>query len=365
LHRFEKMPPVIPSKSTFNKPVRLQDVARAAGTSLATASLALNDKGRVSPATRRKILRIARRMGFEANPSAQGLAAGHRSKQIIIFTRDLDLGVATRKLQILQGMFFEKGYNASIHSCGYFHGEHGDDAVLIRELRRQRPLAIICHNTHHFDQDMFDEVEKYAASGGHLVTFDLPSVLKCDQVVFDRTDSADQAATHLLQLGHREIGFAMPGIHKDIIRTEGIIRALQRFRLPLQPEFLFDCQLGLSNELTGESLAQSFLQSKRRPTAICIPDDTVAVSFIATLYRQGIRIPKDLSVVGHDDLPIAAHNFIPLSTVSQPLEVIARETVNLLMSRVDGSYDGAPRTVRLCGELIPRESTAILPNGAS
>jgi LacI family transcriptional regulator len=359
LHRFEKMPPVIPSKSTFNKPVRLQDVARAAGTSLATASLALNDKGRVSPVTRRKILRIARRLGFEANPSAQGLAAGQRSQQIIIFTRDLDLGVATRKLQILQGMFFEKGYNASIHSCGYFQGENGgDNTGLIRELRRQRPLAIICHNTHHFDQEMFDEVEKYAASGGHLVTFDLPSILQCDQVIFDRTDSADQAVTHLLQLGHRDIGFAMAGIHNDTIRTQGIVRALQRSGLSLQSEFVFDCKQGLSNEVAGESLAQQFLQNKRRPTAICIPDDTVAVSFIATLYRNGVNVPKDLSVVGHDDLPIAAHNFIPLSTVAQPLESIARETVNLLMSRVDGSYDGAPRTVRLCGELIPRESTA-------
>jgi DNA-binding LacI/PurR family transcriptional regulator len=355
------MPSTIPNKSTFKKPVRLQDVARAAGTSLATASLALNDKGRVSPLTRSKVLRIAKRMGFEANPSAQGLAAGHRSKQIIIFTRDLDLGVATRKLQILQGMFLEQGFNASIHSCGYFQDEgQAEFAGWLRELRRQRPLAIICHNTHHFDQDMLDEVERYAASGGHLVTFDLPSILQCDQVIFDRTDSADQAVTHLLKLGHRDIGFAMPGVHLDTIRTTGVVRALERAGLCLQPEFLFDCQVGLSNELTGESLAQSFLQSKHRPTAICIPDDTVAVSFIATLYREGVRVPQNLSVVGHDDLPIASHNFIPLSTVSQPLEEIARETVNLLMSRVDGSYDGASRTARLCGELIPRESTAVL-----
>lgn len=354
------MPTSIYTKSTFNKPVRLQDVAHAAGTSLATASLALNDKGRVSPVTRRKILLIARRMGFEANPSAQRLAAGHGSKQIVIFTRELDLGVATRKLQILQGIFFEQGYSASIHSCGYSHGNHGDDAVLIRELRRQRPLAIICHNTHHFDQDMLDELEIYAASGGHLVTFDLPSVLECDQVIFDRTDSADQAVTHLLQLGHRDIGFAMAGVRTDTLRTTGVARALKREGLCVQEEFLFDCEERLSCEEAGESLARNFLQSKHRPTAICIPDDSVAVAFMASLYRHDVHVPKHLSVIGHDDLPIASHNFIPLSTVSQPLESIASETVYLLMSRVDGSYDGAPRTIRLCGELIPRESTTVL-----
>lgn len=351
----------MPIKSTFNKPVRLQDVAQAAGTSLATASLALNGKGRVSPVTRRKILRIAKRMGFEANLSAQGLAAGHRGKQVSIFTRDLDLGVATRKLQILQGMLFEKGYNASIHSCGYFKTEQpGYYAGLFRELRRQRPLAIICYNTHQFDQDMLDEVERYATGGGNIVTFDLPSILECDQVIFDRTDSADQAVTHLLQLGHRDIGFAMAGIHNDAIRTEGVARALGRYGLTITPEFLIDCETGYSCEKAGEFMARQFLQSARRPTAICIPDDTVAVSFIATLYRNGVKVPQDLSVVGHDDLPIASHNFIPLSTVSQPLESIARETVNLLLSNVDGSYRGAPRTVRLCGELIARESTAAL-----
>jgi len=353
------MLPVKRFESTNHHPVRLQDVATAAGISLATASLAINGKGRVSPSTRRKVLQIAKRMGFEANPSARSLAAGHRGKQISIFTRDLDLGVATRKLQILQGMFFEKGYSASIHSCGYFHGQaQGEYAGLLRELRRQRPLAIICHNAHHFDQGMLDELQTYAQSGGYLVTFDLPSVLGCDQVIFDRTDSADQAVMHLLELGHREIGFAMPGIHEDTIRINGFRDALKRYGLSPREELLFDCEAGMPPEIVGMKFAQQFLKSQHCPSAICIPDDTVAASFIATLYHHGVHVPQDLSVVSHDDLPLAAHNFVPLTTVAQPLKDIAQKTVELLLSRVDGSYDGAPRTVRLCGKLIPRESTS-------
>lgn len=352
------MPPVIRHKSTSKQPVRLQDVARVAGTSLATASLALNGKGRVSPVTRSKILRIAKRMGFEANPSAQGLAAGRRSTQISLFTRELDLGVATRKLQIMQGMLFKKGYSASIHSCGFFNGEQrSDHAGLIRDLRRQRPLAIVCYAAHHFDDEMLEELRVYVANGGHLISFDLPSVLNCDQVIFDRSDSADLAVTHLLKLGHRDIGFAMPGVFTDTIRTGGLRDALERYGEAFREELLFDTPENVACEVAGEELARQFLQRKHRPTAMCIPDDTVAVSFIAALYRQGVCVPEELSVVGHDDLPIAAHNFIPLSTVSQPLEAIAHETVELLMSRVDGRYDGVPRTVRLCGELISRQST--------
>jgi LacI family transcriptional regulator len=349
----------MPIKSTFTKPVRLQDVADAAGISLATASLAMNGKGRVSEATKRRVRRIARQMGFEAHPSAQLLASGHRSTQIGIFTRDLDLGVATRKLQILQRMLFEKGFSASIHSCGYYKGsEMADHAGLIRDLRRQRPLAIICHNTYHFNAEMVEELRKYAGSGGHLVTFDQPSTFECDHVIFDRTDSAEQAVLHLLELGHRDIGFAMPGIYRDEIRIKGLRTALNRYGLSVQKEFLFDCEQGISHEMVGELMARQFLKSSRRPSAICIPDDTVAASFVATLYQHQVRVPEDVSIVSHDDLPIAAHNFVPLTTVAQPMEAIARETVNLLMSRVDGSYDGAPRNVRLCGELIIRQSTA-------
>jgi len=348
-------------KSTFNRPVRLQDVADAAGTSLATASLAMNGKGRVSPATQQRVLRIARRMGFEAHPSAQLLATGHRSAHVGIFTRDLDLGVVTKKLQLLQGILFEKGFNASIYSGGDDRGGRvADHAGLLRDLRRQRPLAIICHNTQYFDEEMLREIEIYAANGGHVVTFDFASVLPCDQVIFDRADSADQAVTFLLEQGHRKIGFAMPGIHRDNVRIEGLRKAFGRFGLEAREEFFFDCAVEASSEKLGEFLAWQFLQRPQRPSALCIPDDVAAASFIAALYRQGVRVPQDVSVVSHDDLPIAAHHFIPITTIAQPLETIARETAELLLSRVQEGYDGPPRTVRLRGKLVVRQSTAPL-----
>jgi len=345
-------------KSTFNRPVRLQDVADAAGTSLATASLAMNGKGRVSPVTQQRILRIARSMGFEAHPSARLLATGHRSAHVGIFTQDLDLGVVTKKLQLLQGILFEKGFNASIYSGGDDRGGRvADHAGLLRDLRQQRPLAIICHNTQHFDEAMLEEMRTYAASGGHVVTFDFASVLPCDQVIFDRADSADQAVTFLLQQGHRQIGFAMSGIHHNNVRISGLRHAFRRFGIEVQEQLLFDCADESSPEAVGQMLAQQFLQREQRPTALCIPDDVVAASFIAALYRKGVRVPQELSVVSHDDLPIAAHNFIPITTIAQPLETIARKTAELLVSRARHGYAGPPRTIRLRGELVVRQST--------
>lgn len=353
------MPTLIEEKTESKKPVRLQDVAQAAGISLATASLALSGKGRVSQATQQEVRRIAQEMGFEADPSAQRLAAGQNNTQIGLFTRTLDMGVATRKLQLLQGLLFEKGFRASIHSSGYYQGHQiADHAALIRDLRQHRPLAIVCYAAHQFDAPMRTELEKYIANGGHLVTFDLRNDLECDQIIFDRTDSADRAITHLLELGHRDIGFAMPGIHTDVMRMPGVRAALQRYNVDFKQEFLFDCPQGTAHEAVGQQLAQQFLKQQKRPTAICIPDDMIAASFVADLYRHGISVPRDVSVVSHDDLPIAAHNFVPLSTVTQPMEEIANEVVEMLTSRIDGSYSGAPRQKTLYGKLIVRQSTA-------
>lgn len=355
------MPALIEEKTESKKPVRLQDVAQAAGISLATASLALSGKGRVSQATQQEVRRIAQEMGFEADPSAQRLAAGQGNTQIGLFTRSLDMGVATRKLQLLQGQLFEKGFRASIHSSGYYQGSQiADHASLIRDLRRHRPLAIVCYATHQFDRPMKEELEKYVANGGHLVTFDIESDLHCDQVIFDRADSADQAMTHLLKLGHRNIGIAMPGLYKDTFRMPGVYTALQRYNVPLQKEFIFDCPHETADEEVGEELAHRFLQTKKKPSAIFIPDDRTAASFVAALYRLGIHVPQDVSVVSHDDLPIAAHNFVPLSTVTQPLEEIAGAVVKMLTSRIENQYSGPPRTTSLYGELVVRQSTAPL-----
>ncbi|MEO6907749.1 MAG: substrate-binding domain-containing protein [Abditibacteriaceae bacterium] len=92
-----------------------------------------------------------------------------------------------------------------------------------------------------------------------------------------------------------------------------------------------------------------------------LPDDTIAVSFAAVLYRTGIRVSEDISMVGHNVLLIAAHNLVLFPTASQPFESIARQIVDLLMSCVEG-YEQSSRIVELRGELDIHESTAPLKN---
>jgi LacI family repressor for deo operon, udp, cdd, tsx, nupC, and nupG len=110
----------------------------------------------------------------------------------------------------------------------------------------------------------------------------------------------------------------------------------------------------------GQKLAAEFLKLRQKPTGICVTNETVAAKFIIEVQRAGMQVPGDLSVVSHDDTPMAQCCAVPLTTISHPVEAIAGTVVEMLCSRLDGSYSGEPRTSILRGELVQRQSAASL-----
>jgi DNA-binding LacI/PurR family transcriptional regulator len=95
---------------------------------------------------------------------------------------------------------------------------------------------------------------------------------------------------------------------------------------------------------------------EQRPSAMCIVNDHAASAFVNEVQRSGLTVPRDLSIVSHDDSPVARYSVVPLTTVSHPVEAIARNVVNLLCSRLEGLYDGVPRRVIIKGQLMVRDS---------
>jgi DNA-binding LacI/PurR family transcriptional regulator len=115
---------------------------------------------------------------------------------------------------------------------------------------------------------------------------------------------------------------------------------------------------GYGNEPGGAQLAELFLRQKKRPTALCIVNDRAAAGFIGATWRAGLRVPQDLSVVGHDDLEMAAWFPIPITTVSSNIGEIAEQVVELATSRIEGRYQGPPREMVVRGRLMLRNTTA-------
>ena len=344
------------------KAMTLEDLASALGMSRSSVSRAFTGNGRIAPQTREKVLQSARELGYQPNLHAQRLAGGRCRNTIGLFSLGLDYGVTTEKIKIIQQLLSEQGFHVPLYAySSYSTVEVVKQAELMSVLRRQQPRAIACA-TRGLEPDALQELKKYGDEGGIVVSYDYPSDLDCDHVIFDREDNNYQAAKHLLELGHRKVGLYMEGDRKpsaqlSIVgsRVRGFERALHEHELALNPNWMF---CGLDAEEGGALLARQFLALQDRPTAICIVNDRAACAFVNEVQRAGLRVPNDVSVVSHDDQPIAQYSAVPLSTSTHPSQEIAQSVVEMLSSRFDGSYQGNTRRKWIRGSFVARASTA-------
>jgi DNA-binding LacI/PurR family transcriptional regulator len=355
-------PHALISSSSIKRAVNIQDLAAALGMHKSTVSQGLSGKGNVSERTRAVIRAKAREMGYEPNPLAQRLATSAANKQVMVCARTLDVGVTTEKLLLIQKNLTEHGFEAPIYTLsGDGRGHEENQAKQMRQLCRQHPRAIIC-SAQALHPSTFDELASYQDDGGIVISYDVEIPLECDQVIFDREDNAYQAARYLIEAGHRDLGLALSTPRHENgdlyfvqdARLRGFKRALAEAGLKLKPEWVFEEH---SYEIGGVSLAGRFLKLAKRPTGLCIVNDYMALTFMLQLQRGGLKIPDDLSVIGHDNQAIAAYCPTPLTSVTHPELEIADAVIQLLTERLDGP-EQLPRTIKVFSQLIERKSVA-------
>ena len=226
--------------------------------------------------------------------------------------------------------------------------------------------AIIC-SAQQVDPRVYEELSNYQRAGGMVVSYDSPIPLACDQVIFDREDNAYRAAYCLLEQGHRKIGIGISlkdgqqitRSNSDPISTRlrGFHRALAEYGIEPTPEWHF---YNPTYERGGAEMARQYMQLEDRPTGVCIVNDYVALAFMVELMRAGIRVPKDVSIISHDNQPIASYCPVPLTSVTHPVQNIVDAVVQMLFERLDHVIpdDTPPRTVVVMGDIVHRESVA-------
>jgi LacI family transcriptional regulator len=179
----------------------------------------------------------------------------------------------------------------------------------------------------------------------------------------DSYGGAMRAVEHLAQLGHTRIGFvagdeSIEGVRD---RRRGYVDALARFDLPNDPALIASGDL---SQMRAFDAACTLLALSEPPTAIFAVNDQSALGVIAAAREHGLRVPRDLSVVGFDDIPMASQVHPPLTTIRQPFAQMGRAAVNTLLSQMENDDSIAPRIV-LPTELIVRQSTAPAPRQAT
>lgn len=341
--------------------VSIADVAQAAGVGTTSVSYALNGKGNLSATTRETIIRVAREMGYENNYFAQNVKVTFRD--VVAVCACMDLGVGTMKIWEIQHRLDRAGHAVETYITPvYMSRESQQQLEMLQTVRRLKPRAIICEISTMragLEEGGYDELQRYVENGGTLVCYNsnTPIGIECDTVLYDEAHSAYLMGRHLLEMGHRELGFCIHGTNPqlDHPHVSGFLRALEEAKIAAKPAWIWGecCQ-----EDGGARLAERFIALPRAqwPTAIGIINDVMASSFVNAMTRAGYKIPDDLSIIGHDDVPAAKNCLVPLTTISHPSSLQAAELVEMLFSRFEGRYDGAARHVTVRGELIQRDS---------
>lgn len=350
----------IMSETSTKKRTTIEDVAAAVGVTKSTVSLVLANKGKASEARREEIWRMARKMNYEPNPHAQRLVTGRSDNTVALFSLSLDLNVGTKKLQFLHSLLLSAGFEVPIYAAGD-RSQAQEQAQLMKMLRLQRPTAIVL-NTNGVLPETVELLRRYRDEGGAVVCYDMPLDIDCDKVIFDRKENTYLAVKHLLDLGHREIALAEPMSATDSMRYAGFKQALADCGLEPRMDWMLGSEVQEGAELfsdayeiSGVIMARRFVELDPRPTAVCLLDDYTAVGFAAELERLGVRVPADVSIVSHDDSPIAQWGPLQLTTAVHPVKDIATAAFDLLTRRLKFP-ETTTREVIVHGELIVRQS---------
>lgn len=342
--------------SLVKKTPTIQDVARFANVSTATVSRALSSPEKVSEQTRARISEAVRVTGYTPNQSARSLRQ-KTARTILVALPDIGNPFFSVILDAVEREAAARGYGVLV--ANRFSG--GDSGVRMRDyFMSNRVDGLLL-----FDGSV--DLEQLMMLTGEPTPF--PLIVVCEEipnapfhtVKTDNSYAAEQATRHLIELGHRRIGH-IRGPDGNVLtgeREAGFRRAMQAAGLEARPEWMLP---GAFDMDSGVVAAQHFVRLEARPTAIFAANDESAIGFISGLRQHGLDCPGDVSVVGFDDLALAAHVWPPLTTMRQPRAALGRIAAGALIDVIEGErHSRVPMHMVLSSELIVRGSTARPP----
>jgi LacI family transcriptional regulator len=333
--------------SGARKRATLQVVAHAAGVSTATASKVLNHRPDVAPETRERVEAALREHGYEPT-------TGPRDA-VPIVTVVFDTLENIYSTQVLRGILAaarEEEIDVVVEELGVSGA--GLSPAWIGSVARRRRLGVLVATT----ALERSHVRAFQREGLPVVAIDPPNVVEDTVVSVASSNFAGgaQAADHLLRLGHRRIGMAGgPAGHPAAQqRLHGYRSALEAAGIEPEERYMLH---GAFTYQAGVAMGRELLGQDRSPTAIFAASDLTALGVLEAARQVGLRVPEDLSVVGHDDTPAALWSAPPLTTVGQNMTGLGQVAVQTLVQQAEGR-DPISHRIELATTLVERESTA-------
>ena len=334
------------TKQAAHKPVSLKQLAEHLGLNPATVSVVLNDvPGRSIPqVTRDRIKAAAKQMNYQPNLLARSLRS-RRTHTIGILVPELGDGYHTQVMTGIGDQLIEAGYF-------YFTAHHRHKANLIEYYTRmligrgaQGIIAIDTHLQHPIGIPV-------VAVAGHR------HIDGVTNIRLNHRRAAVLVLSHLLSLGHKDIAFmrGQPFSSDSDERWKELVNVAQSLGVEMKPERIVTLDRDMSSPELGYPVVQKLLATNQPFTALAAFNDLAAIGAIRALQDANLRVPQDVSVVGFDDIKVAAFTVPRLTTVNQQLEEIGRIATQTLLDRIHDTTVSRDE-ITLEPELVIRDST--------
>jgi DNA-binding LacI/PurR family transcriptional regulator len=323
----------------------IRDVAALAGVSYQTVSRVLNDSPSIKASTRQRVQDVIAEIGYRPNQAARALVTSRTRTIGVLSSQNAHYGPTT-SVNAIEVAAREAGYRLSITSVAT--GDYASIKSAIDYLLSQavEALVVIAPQVR-----VFDALTDLSISVPY-VTIESTGRNLDHSLSVDQVTGARLATKHLIDLGHTEITHIsgpQDWIEADA-RMQGFLREINDAELRTRAPILGDWSAHFGYYAGLELLRF------RDFTAVFAGNDQMALGFMHACRDSGLDVPGDISVVGFDDIPEAAHFSPPLTTVRQNFAEIGRRAISLLLSELGGGV--GQNHDQIAAELIVRSSTA-------
>ena len=340
------------------KPVRLVDVAKLASVSRVAVSHVLHGSGanvRVSDATRDRVLRVARELGYKPNRNAQQLR-GARSKILGVIVDSWNMHVVSSRLSALEQEATKRGYRLII---GQARNDPGRIKEYLDDFGGRAVEGVICllELMRGYEKKLTPLFDQHT----HLIFDGKPIVSGAGCIRVDTKDGVRQSLAHLLDRGRLRPGLVLWNLadERSQLRRQGYLEEMAARGASVDERLIFSAQT--KPEIPSVDVLDQIIDElvvQREADALIADDDVVAACLIQRLKSRGLQVPDDIAVVGYDNLDLAIVIDPALTTVDQNHAAYAQAALDLAMKmNADDNLSKSQRVVTIQPTLIPRDST--------
>jgi DNA-binding LacI/PurR family transcriptional regulator len=344
--------------------ITIQEVAEKADVSPSTVSRVINEKGNISEETKVKVLEAAKELEYKPRKYTKSQEDDLESKYIgVVFSNQIANGIRQNAFygQVMEGIeqiLKKDNYNLLFK---VINGEEKHDFDLINELINSRQVKGIILAGGRVDKKMIDRIRET----------DIPIVLidneiwteNIDSVITDNISGAMKVVDHLIELGHKKIGFiGGPLSHVSLNeRYIGYKEALKSNGINKDKKFITFCEPQFEVSDAYEEMKKLLEKLDELPTAFFAANDLIAIGAIKALKEANYLVPDDISIVGFDDIEMSKHVTPTLSTVKVSKEDMGIKGAKRILELIE-AIDTKPHKIVLSVEPVYRESIANLNN---